>query len=154
MTTHETEGADGSRSATFWGAVVLAWAMIAYGVHGLVDDGVDLVGFGQWFVGLAVLHDAFVAPLAFAVAWGVGRFLPRWAVIPVRLGLASSALVTMYAWPFARGYGRSPSNPSALPLDYRRNLLVTLVVIWVVVAACIVVAIARPRANHEGGPVT
>ena len=102
-----------------------------------------MIGFARWFVGVAIVHDAFVAPAVFGVAWLAGRLLPRRAVVPVRLGLASTALVTLYAWPLVRGYGRAASNPTALPLDYRRNLVISLVAIWIAVAVWTGAAVPR-----------
>lgn len=158
MTGSEVTPSDRSRGVAFWAAVAGGWAMIAFGVRGLVGDGVDLIGFARWFVGIAVLHDAFVAPLVFGVAWLVGRVLPRTSVIPVRVGLATSALLIVYAWPLVRGWGRTASNPTALPLDYRRNLVLSLAAVWTGVALWIVVAAARhvaaSRPNPEGPPPT
>ena len=71
-----------------------------------------------------------LVPAVLLIAWTIGRIVPRRAVVPVRLGLATTGLLVLYAWPLVRGYGRSESNPSALPLDYSRNLVVSLLVIW------------------------
>jgi hypothetical protein len=75
------------------------------------------------------------------------------AVVPVRLGLATTGLLTLYAWPLVRGYGRAASNPTALPLDYSRNLVVSLIVTWTAVAAWIAAIAVRSRRHpiDDGG---
>ena len=130
------------RGRMFWGGMVVGWAFILFGIRGLFMDRTATApaGFAKWFIGLAIVHDALLAPLVLAVAWLVGRFLPRRAVAPLRLGLATSGLVILYAWPLARGYGRRESNPSALPLDYGRNLIVSLITLWILVGLWIAIA--------------
>lgn len=152
---HTDSTAPQRHGALFWTAVALGWGMVLFGIVGLLKDSDATVpaGFGAWFIGLAIAHDAFLAPLVFIVAWAVGRVLPPMTVVPVRLGLATSALLTLYAWPLAGGYGKAASNPSALPLDYSRNLVVSLVVIWTGVVAWIATIAVRARQQRidDGG---
>ena len=129
----------------FWVGAVVGGAVIGYGVWGLLDQ------FGTtqarevaiWFLGGAVLHDGLVAPLAVVLGWALSRALPRLAQRPVQLALAATALLVVFTWPTVRGYGRSAAVPSALPLDYGRNLLWTLVAVWVGAAVWVVVALMR-----------
>jgi hypothetical protein len=140
------------RGPSFWIGVAIGWALILIGVRGLIVDH-DLTNpknlFG-WLIALAVLHDAFVAPVAYAAAIIAGRLLPPRAVVPVRVGLASTALLVVFAWPLVRGYGRRESNPTALPLDYGRNLVASLVVVWTAVAVWIVADVLRD--HHHATP--
>jgi hypothetical protein len=53
-----------------------------------------------------------------------------------------TGLLTAVALPVVLGFGRRPDNPSQLPLDYGRNLVLVLVLVWVAVA---VLAFARNR---------
>jgi hypothetical protein len=138
------------RGASFWIGLAIGWATIVVGVRGLIIDRdltnpKNLVG---WLVGLAIAHDAFVAPAVYVAAVVAGRLLPRRAVVPVRLGLATSALLVIVAWPLVRGYGRRESNPSALPLDYGRNLVACLLVVWAAVGAWIVADFIRDRRHR------
>lgn len=156
-TVNHAEGEDKPRyGAMFWASATIGLFIIGFGVRGILSDrgATPPRGFAQWFIGSAIVHDALIAPCAFAIAWAVGRVLPRAAVVPVRLGLATSALLIAFAWPLVRGYGRRESNPTALPLDYGRNLLLTLVVVWLTVFAAI--ATKTLRAHHarpdEQGP--
>jgi hypothetical protein len=125
--------------AAFWVAAVVGWASIGYGVRGVVVDraATQPTDLARWFGGLLVLHDLAVVPVALAVAWLVGRAVPGPAVVPVRLGLASSAIAIALAFPLVRGYGERSGNPSLLPLPYERNLLVVLGVVWAVVAIAV-----------------
>jgi hypothetical protein len=125
---------DAPRGGWFWTSTAIGWAAIAFGLTGLLRADIDWIGFATWFVGGAVVHDVLIAPLVFAAAWLVTRALPPTIAIPVKVGLATSALTVLYAWPLLRGYGRSAALPSALPLDYGRNLTIALLVIWSVVA--------------------
>lgn len=139
----ETPTTEAPRGALFWTLATLGWAGIAFGVVGLVVDGVDLVGFAPWFVGGAIVHDLLLAPVVLGCAWVIGRALPPPVAIPVKVGLAVSALVAVYAWPLVRGYGKSPAVPSALPLDYGRSVVIALLVVWSVVGVWAAAGIAR-----------
>lgn len=130
----------------FWTCLAAGAGVVGYGLAGAWADRADtrpadLVG---WLAGSGVLHDALLAPVVVAAALAT-RWVPEAARLPVRLGLALSALLTVLFWPVVRGWGRSPSVPSALPLDYGRNLVLVLVLTWVVVAAAVVVRVLRGR---------
>ena len=87
----------------------------------------DLV---KWLLGAGVVHDAVIAPLVVALTWLTGRAVPVRARAPVRLGLIATAMLTVLTWPLVQGWGRRSANPSALPLDYGRNLVAVLAAIW------------------------
>jgi hypothetical protein len=122
--------------------------MILVGLRGVLVDATltKPVNLGIWLLGLAVLHDVLLAPATYAVAALVGRVLPQRSVTPVRVGLAGTALALVVTWPLVRGYGRRASNPTALPLDYGRNLIAGLVVGWVAITLWI---IARSLLDHR-----
>jgi hypothetical protein len=119
------------------------------------SDATPPLGFARWFIGVAIVHDAFLAPAVLLIAWAIGRIFPRRAVVPVRLGLATTGLLVLYAWPLVRGYGRTESNPSALPLDYTRNLVISLLVIWLIVGIWIMASSLHDHRRGRGqtGPV-
>lgn len=52
---------------------------------------------------------------------------------PIQGGLIATGIITLMSWPFLRGYGRDPSNPSVLPNNYAVSLLIVLAVVWAVV---------------------
>lgn len=134
MTTAERRG------GAFWGGMVVGWAVMGFGLAGLLDDAADthpgdLV---RWFVGGAVAHDALLAPLVCAGGWLLARSVPRAMRAPVAGGLVVSGAVVLYAWPFVRGYGLRSDNPSALPLNYATGVAVVLATVWL---ACGVLAV-------------
>jgi hypothetical protein len=91
----------------------------------------------RFVVGAVVVHDLVWAPAVAAVLAATTVLLPGWARRPVRLGLAFSALLVLISWPEVRAYGRRARNPTLLPLDYGRNLLLLLAVVWLLVGAAL-----------------
>lgn len=120
----------------FWASVVVGWAMIAFGVAGMVSQRADTrpAALARLLFGLVAVHDLVAVP----VVLGLGVLVARWVPGPLRAsvqgGLVASAVVSLFAWPLVRGYGRTPDNASALPLDYGRGLVILLAVIWAVAA--------------------
>jgi hypothetical protein len=132
----------------FWIGAIAGLALIAIGLRGLVHDRAatqpsDLI---KWLLGAGIVHDAVIAPVVVVAAWITGRIVPARARSPIRLGLAGTALLVVLIWPLVQGWGRRTANPSALPLDYGRNLIATLAVLWAVV---IVVAVVRLRSARR-----
>jgi hypothetical protein len=138
------------RRPWFWLSVAAGVALMAFGVHGLLTDTVAVPtrAFLRWFAGALVVHDALVAPIALGSAWLLTRALPVRLARACKVGLGASAVIAAYSWPFVRGYGRAPTNPSALPLDYGRNLAIVLAIVWLVVAAWVAVGFVRPRTGR------
>lgn len=103
----------------------------------------------RWWVAAAVIHDVLVAPIAIGVGWLVVRFAPPVVKAPLQAALILSAILSAMAWPALRGYGRIASNPTYLPRDYGRGLVLSLLVVW---AGCGAWALARQvrqgRAHH------
>lgn len=134
-----------SHGRTFWVTLVVGWGVMAYALRGVfVDDHFthpdDLA---KWLVGSALVHDLVVAPAVLVVGWVVHRWVPAQVRGPVQLGLFASGVMALFAYPFVRGYGDVPSNPSALPRDYTEGLLLVLATIWAAVAVAIAAAGAR-----------
>jgi hypothetical protein len=137
-TSADAERAAEPGGAGFWVAVVVGGGIMAFGVKGLLDAAPATrptqVAFGG--VGLDVLHDALLAPVACAVGLLLTRFLPRWLRAPARTGLFATFMVIIVGWAALRGYGRdsAPDNHSVDPLDYGTAVLTVLVVLWTGVA--------------------
>jgi hypothetical protein len=129
--------------------LVLGCPLIAYGIVGALHDAEDaepgeLAG---WFVRLALVHDVVVAPVVLLVGWGVSRLVrdhPTRAIL--RGALLTSAGLALVAYPFVRGFGRTPRVPSALARDYGTGLAVYLAVTW----AAALVLVARRRSRRRG----
>jgi hypothetical protein len=136
-------------TVTFWSCAIAGWAVIALGVRGVLDDSpaTEPSDLARWFAGLLLLHDLVVVPAVLLVGWAVGRAAPRVAV-PVRLGLAASALAVVLVWPLLRGYGAREANPTLLALPYARNLVVVLVAIWTIVAVWTVCSVMARRGRR------
>jgi hypothetical protein len=98
-----------------------------------------------------VAHDGVVLPVAIGLGVLIGRFVPA-AARSVVLGAAYvSVVLTAVALPFLLGYGRSPDEPSALPLDYGRGLLACLVAVWAVALTVVAVRYYRRRLERPKG---
>ncbi len=145
-----TPEADETGGAWFWIAVVVGGAIGGYGLMGLLDAAPAtrppqaLLG----ALGLDLLHDAVLAPIACAVGLVLARFLPAWLRRPVRAGLFASFVVLLIGWAPLRGYGRSrvPDNLTVDPLNYATAVLSVLAVVWIAVAVWVVVSSVRRRA--------
>ena len=118
-----------------WLFLLPGLAAVGYGSSGLLTAGdrVPLGSWATWFVGGALVHDLVIAPLWIGLGWVAARVLPRPARPPVVVAAAVSGVLTLVALPFVLGFGADPLNPSFLPREYGRNLLV------------LVVAVRRPR---------
>ncbi|MFD7445019.1 hypothetical protein [Streptomyces sp. NPDC059909] len=109
-----------------------AWLLFGAGT---VRDPSDVV---VWLAGAVVLHDGVIAPLVIAVGFLLAALPARGAL---RAGLVVCGALTLIALPPLLRPG-APTNPSALPLDYLRNWLLTLGVVAALTAA----ALLLPRA--------
>ncbi|MQY04712.1 hypothetical protein [Actinomadura macrotermitis] len=95
-------------------------ALMAIGARGLFLHVPDLLGWAKWVVGAVVLHDAVLAPAVLLA----GAVTARRHVL--QGALAVGGVITLVALPMVLRLGRHPDNPSILPLDYGRNLLIVL----------------------------
>ncbi|MCB5183175.1 hypothetical protein [Streptomyces antimicrobicus] len=139
-------GLAGSRPGAFgrWAVGLLGVLLIGIGGRCLAAEP-DPYAVLLWLAGALVLHDAVLAPLVFAA----GLLL---AVLParpvVRGALISGAALTLITLPLLLRPG-APPNPSALPLPYARNLLLSLAA--VAAAAALLALITRAR-RHRARP--
>ncbi len=138
--------------------MAVGWAVLAVGALGAFGRIEHYAGpipwpaLARWGIGLALVHDLVLAPIACLVGLAVGRLLPWPAKGPVAAGLFVSATVTAVAWPALRGYGRLPGNPSALPGNYARGLATVLIAMWVAVAVGVAAQMFSDRAGRTSGP--
>lgn len=144
--TEEPPAASSKPGAVFWTTAVLGWAVIAWGVAGVVRHHVDTrpADLLRFVAGGILLHDLVVVPLALVAAYLLNRAVPapwrRW----VQVTLVVAAPLALFAYPMVRGYGNIPGNPTALPHDYAANLvLVVLAVATVCVVASVVGSLRR-----------
>jgi hypothetical protein len=152
---------------TYWVALVIGAAVMAYGAAGLLGDtGLGAsVDVGVWLVGADVAHDFVLAPLACLIGAAAARLLPRWCRAPVQAALLTSGVLLIVVFPALRGFGRDqvPDNPSVQPLDYTTATLTALAVVWAAAAAWLLIRLVssgrgtRPsptRATPDGRPTS
>ena len=144
------------RGPAFWAGLTVGWAIMAFGIWGFVDHASATHPHRTvwWILGSAVAHDALVAPVVTLVGLALAALLPRGVRGPVAVGVAATGVVLAFSYPLLRHFGRRADNPSLLPLDYPRNVTLVLVLVWVVVAAVVVVRRARRPDRHPGGDPT
>lgn len=138
-------------------ALVVGWAIIAYGLKTALDDSRDAHPFALvvHIVTFDLVHDIVVAPVLFVGAWLIGKLVPPVARGPVRSAAAATALYVAVAYPLVRRWGQRPTNSSTLPLDYGRNLTIVVAVVWALAAVVIVQRVrvardaTRAEADHE-----
>jgi hypothetical protein len=130
---------------TFWVGLLIGWSLIAYAVWGMWSQQADAnpPGLLKWVLGLALLHDAVVAPVVTVAGLLLAAVLPERVRGPVIAALGASVLVVVFAIPLVRTFGKRELNSSTLPLDYSRNLVIVLVVIWAVALAVVAVRARR-----------
>ncbi|MDT0276551.1 hypothetical protein [Blastococcus goldschmidtiae] len=131
-----------------WLFVLPGLLAVGYGAYGLLGAGdrVPLSAWGTWFVGSALLHDLLIAPVWIGLGWLAARLLPRPARPAAVVGVAVAGVLTLVALPFLLGPGASAGNPSFLPHEIGRNLV--LIDVAVLAAAAVWGTVATVRARR------
>jgi hypothetical protein len=131
-----------------WLFVLPGLLAVGYGAYGLLGAGerVPLPAWTTWFVGSALLNDLVIAPLWIGLGWLSTKVLPRPARPAAVVGVAVAGVLTLVTLPYLLGPGARSDNPSFLPHDVGRNLLV--IVLAVLLAAAVWGAIATLRARR------
>jgi hypothetical protein len=124
---------------------------IGYAIIGaLTDPDERLVGHLAFLLAVQAAHDAILVPAALAVGVLVHRCVRGIARGVLQAGLLVTLTVLVVGGPLTLGFGRSADNPSALPLDYRRGVLVTLAAVWITTATILVIRARRRRRPLDG----
>ncbi len=134
------------RALVALGAVVMGYA----GLGALRDADVDLFGVSLFLVGVLVLHDAVLLPVAIGVGALIGRIPPAAARPVIRAAAIISLTVVVVALPLVLGFGRAADNPSVLPLSYGRGLLEILGLVWASAAVVAGLRVLRHRRTGRG----
>jgi hypothetical protein len=121
-------------------ALVAGGLLMAFGARAALDDAGDAhpVALLVHVILFDLGHDLVIAPVAIGIGFLIGKVVPDVARGPVRTATAASALFVVFSYPLIRRWGRRPTNESALPLDYGRNVVILVAVVWIVAAAVIV----------------
>jgi hypothetical protein len=131
----------------FWLSAVAGWVVIGIGLRGIFQHRLDTrpANLAKFVVGGALLHDLLVAPMVLLAAVALARAVPARARGTVQAALAVSGIVTLFAYPMVRAYGRAAHNPTSLPHNYSLNLVIVLGLIWTVTAAVVAVRLRKRR---------
>ncbi|MGH3727682.1 MAG: hypothetical protein ACRDTU_02900 [Micromonosporaceae bacterium] len=126
---------------------VAGTGLVGYGGYGVFTDerGPDAVRYAGFVAAGLLGHDLVVAPVGLLIGGLVARWSRPGLRGPLAGGLFVSVAVTLIALPLALGYGARPDDPSALPLNYGRGLLLTLAGVWIAVAVTAGLRVARRR---------
>ena len=131
----------------FWSCAAIGWAVLAYGVGGLIAESARThpEQWIRWFAGSLIVHDFVVAPLVIAAgSLLVNRVRPPFRAA-VQGALIATGVITLTTWPFLRGYGLRSDNPSVLPNNYALGLSIVVVAVWLIAAWVLVRAWCRAR---------
>jgi len=149
MTTPSAAGTTGDDHAGpgRWIGLALGLPVIAWGIRGVLVESARThpAELGRWLVGSALVHDAIVLPIVVVVGAAARRIVSDRAWPMVRWALATSGVLLLVSWPFVRGYGRSPGNPSLLPRPYGAGVLVALAAVWLTTGAWLLITRLRRR---------
>jgi hypothetical protein len=135
-----------------WLGVLLGTPLLLLGLREVLvhADRTHPAELARWVIGAALVLDLAILPLSLLVGRATrGRPAIRWAA-------SSIAVTLLVSWPYVRGYGRSPSNPSLLPRDYGSGVLVAVVATlgaaaaWALVAKSLRVSEAAAAPAAEG----
>ena len=137
-----------------WLAIVAGWALMIVAVIGAIRDPLlgSSVSWIVWVLGVAVVHDAIVLPIVLGCGWLLGRFAPAVWRGPWRFALVVGAVLVLSTLPIARRWGARSDNPSILPLEVGRNLLVLLAGLALGALLASVAETWRTRRRSPGGP--
>lgn len=132
--------------------LVVGLPVMAFGVRGAFAEAarVHPAELARWIVGTAALNDLVLLPAVLLVGRAGRRLVPARLWPAVRTGLVASGVLVLVSWPFVRGYGRSPDNPSLFPRNYTSGLAAALVAVWLAVAAWLVIDRRRRRRRPVG----
>lgn len=113
------------RGVTFWIGTVAGWALILYGLRGVLHHSVDTrpAQLARFWIGGALAHDLLLAPAVLGIGILLRRHVRR-GRRNVQQALIICGPLALFAYPSIRGYGHALRNPTSLPHNYSANLLV------------------------------
>lgn len=133
-------------------------AAIGYGALRILTDAKDTkpLALVKWLIGSLLVHDLLIAPVVVGLGWLLVRFVPPRARTFVQAGLVTGGLVGALGVVLVWRQGKSSARSLALlQQNYAANLLVLLVIIAAVTAACYLISVSlvnrrntRPPADH------
>jgi len=140
-----TRGA-GSLMAWRIGLGVIGVVGIAYGAVRIFTDAKDTKPFAllEWLIGSLLVHDAIIAPVVLGIGWLLARFVPARARAFVQGGLVTGGLISVIGVLLIWRQGKSSARSLALlQQNYALNLLILLLLVAAVTAACYAISVLR-----------
>ena len=106
-------------------------------------------GLAAFLIGVVILDDLILVPLALGTGWLVRRTLPAHARMPAQIALVVLAGLVLVGLPFALSPARNGESATLLTEPYWRNLgaLAASLAVLVVIAV-----LARTRRPQRSGP--
>lgn len=146
----------GGGSVGFWVAAAVGWTVMAVALTGALLDHVDTrpPSLARFLLGGALVHDLVVAPVVIAGGALVARWVRPRSRAAVQAALIVSGSLALFSFPLVRGYGRAAGNPTSVPHDYGRNLLVVVALVWAIAGATALVRGRRAGVGVRGRPGT
>ena len=135
------------RAPVFWLSAAAGWALIGWGVRGVLHHHVDTRPgqLARFLLGGALASDLLLAPVVLLTGVLLARSVAgRWRA-PIQAALLICGALLLFAYPLLRGYGRVQRNPTSLPHNYSANLLVVVAAVVVGTAAVALVGARRRR---------
>jgi len=135
---------------------VLGVAFLGIGAYALLSQvALDtLPNLILWLVGGLVVHDAILAPIVAVIGLFLSKSLPDGIRQIVQGGLIVAGVVALIALPVVIGGGKTETNPSLLPLDYSRNLIIVLIIIGAITGLFVLLRLLRHRSSPESASRT
>ena len=131
-----------------WVGLTLGLPAVAYGIRGFLSTYPDLqrrLALAKWIVGVDLVHDFLVAPLAIVVGLALRCLVPARVRAPAQFGAFASAIVLALAWRPLTHSAAYKHNATAQPLDYVSATLIVLGVVWAIAAMWIAVRLKVAR---------
>ena len=149
MSDAEPRAGEDLEGAPWWLGLAAGAVVFGFGVAGLLRNRLQTRP-GDWLkyaLGSIVVHDALLAPVVLVTGFALVRLAPRALRGGLQATLAVAAVVALMSIPVVRADGRRADNPSLLPSDYGRNLVIVLAVI--VAAGALLTLVRARRAAHR-----
>jgi hypothetical protein len=126
----------------WWTGLAVGGAVGLFGLAGLLRDAAKTkpLVWLAWLVGLLLVHDFMLVPLALLVGRRLRKWVPETWRWPLQVGLVTSGVLVLASVPVLYGVGRrtQPGNASVLPGRYPLALAGVLLVVWLGVLALVI----------------
>lgn len=134
--------------------VAVGIALLVVGALVLLADvePTNYIGIAVWFLGALVIHDGIIAPVVFGVSVIMrksSKRIPFGVLAIVQGALVVGALFTAIVVPEILKQGIGTANPTLLPLEYGRNLVIFYAALIVVTAAAIALYMVRTSRRQQ-----